>query len=712
MFYFLNKFIIVALISIMVSTLTVSIAAQNINRQGDVSQSYRKLLAEKKYEQANKRILYLIKKRLVPKARQWQLHLDLMKSLRYQDRPQDALRLMRRLSEQDKQRPEFIAEELWLAMDQKQIKKRETLRNELESHHDETTQIYKGFFDAQMQFNQKQWQQCIKTCNSAIKKYQKLGQSKHPLHWQQNPLRWELRLIHNHLKKLLKEATNLWMAERFGQDYANYRTARFAQQDREYKKAIEYYRKIKGPILKDAAACYIPACLSAMKRHQDAIALRHRFIEDEEQDLYKGEVMFELGKLYLFNANDHDDLKRAADWFNRADNWIKQARRTTASVDVESIRAILKHFPVPKNRSKRDNFGNFHRNYAGPETIVNRLTCTWYLDQLECQTLMLHAFTLNELQQFSDSQAKLIELIQLDRKHQRSLLQLSDMPERIVADSKDGTFALPRTIWNRLSPRYALQVRLGAFFFMMGEHGRAEKLLSNVYQKVVGKPKSIHDWAAVEFLLGCNAFERNNRNVAKTHFSRFESVLKKTSLAPLAVLLHANILAGEADGYTGARERYLWVATEYRKTSLAPRALLSLLILEKHYDQETQAYEAWKTLTYGSYSDTAFAAVARTLESKMTRDGGKSVSASNDERGRIHRFQRHLVIPGHVDWTLNASVIQPHDILDYQVSYEVRVGCAMKSFWYSMNVFEPQPPATRKSPLIFMRIPMLGIPPS
>ena len=85
---------------------------------------------------------------------------------------------------------------------------------------------------------------------------------------------------------------------------------------------------------------------------------------------------------------------------------------------------------------------------------------------------------------------------------------------------------------------------------------------------------------------------------------------------------------------------------------------------------------------------------------------------TDDKRGQIRPFQRHLVIPGHVDWAINTSAIQPFDIVEYRVSYEVRVGCAMKTLWYQMDVFEPQPPPTRQSPLQFLRAPVLAVPPT
>ena len=330
--------------------------------------------------------------------------------------------------------------------------------------------------------------------------------------------------------------------------------------------------------------------------------------------------------------------------------------------------------------------------------------------------MMLHAFSLNLMGRTDESLDVLTALVQLDQQNQGNLLQLGSLPERLLSDAGDGSFALPANITASLSKENSLNIQLAAFYYIAGERERANAILSSIHSKVVGKTSLTNDWAAVEFLLGCVAFENGDKDIAKGEFERFETVLKDSSLAPLAVLLSANIDAGDLDAYEDAKKRYLWVATEYAKTPLAPRALLSLVLAAQNAGQSDDAYEAWQHLVYGRYSDTLFAAAARTLETRMAVHAEPEDEAqqpeTDDKRGQIRPFQRHLVIPGHVDWAINTSAIQPFDIVEYRVSYEVRVGCAMKTLWYQMDVFEPQPPPTRQSPLQFLRAPVLAVPPT
>ena len=667
--------------------------------------SYRDQLARGQFDQAEKQIRTISRGSAVPKDQRWLLALDLLKAMRYQGREGDAEKFLARFGKQDLQRPELIAERTWLAMNQKQADF-DGLLIELDKQQDEVSPIYAGYFHARQTFDAKQWEACIKLCRQASRRLNNAKLYRYPQ-------QWEISRIRSDLNRLLKEATHFWIASKFGDDYANYRSGRVAQADHLYEDAIRCYRQIKAPILKEASLCYTAECLAKLDHDRDAVALWQKFIRTDETGLYRGEAMLRIGEILLCKNNDPN---AASDWFAKCVQWCKDMRQVTPNVDAASINGILTAFPIPKERSGRDRFGNFHRHLAGPETIENRLTCTWYLDAVQADAMMLHAFSLNLMGRTDESLDVLTALVQLDQQNQGNLLQLGSLPERLLSDAGDGSFALPANITASLSKENSLNIQLAAFYYIAGERERANAILSSIHSKVVGKTSLTNDWAAVEFLLGCVAFENGDKDIAKGEFERFETVLKDSSLAPLAVLLSANIDAGDLDAYEDAKKRYLWVATEYAKTPLAPRALLSLVLAAQNAGQSDDAYEAWQHLVYGRYSDTLFAAAARTLEPRMAVHAEPEDEAqqpeTDDKRGQIRPFQRHLVIPGHVDWAINTSAIQPFDIVEYRVSYEVRVGCAMKTLWYQMDVFEPQPPPTRQSPLQFLRAPVLAVPPT
>ncbi len=256
-----------------------------------------------------------------------------------------------------------------------------------------------------------------------------------------------------------------------------------------------------------------------------------------------------------------------------------------------------------------------------------------------------------------------------------------------------------------------MRLHLGCYLIAAGQWQQAGQYFQEVQRHVKGDPEHLVEWSVAKLGLAAVAFNAGHQDGALEHLSQFENTLSESPLAPLGILWTANIYAGEEDGFEDAQKRYIWVAKHARSSDLAPRALLSLAVAAMNAEEQDVAEQACNRLI-DAYGDSAFAATARTLRRRaegvrLRQPSASRTLRSDAQRGRIVPFNRHLVIPGHSDFSIDLSNYAAGDVLDYEISYSVRAGCALKHFWYRTSLLEPQAPATDDSPLRFLRAPVL-----
>lgn len=672
---------------------------------GGSSGSYYDLFRQKKYKQAEAVLRRLVDLRPLSADIRWRLTVDLAKTQRYQGDGHGALKTLDQLSRSDRHRPMAEVESAWAHLLTKDRAAAQRDIDDLIHGKDAEGQCHGRYLVAGLKFKDERYVECIKQCKVALKSF---GHVK----LYHNPYDWELRRLRTNILKLMAEAKNRLIAQRYGDAYANYRIARFAQANEDYPRAIKYYQLVvasKAPILSDASGCYIGACLVSLGHIGDAATHWQSFIESDPKGLYRGEAMLGLGRMELLHVRNHSQLEQADHWLSKASTWDQALDGKSATATIKSIRKILKAFPLPKHRAVKDRFGNYYRKSVGPETIINRLTATWYLTDQRIHATLLHAFALIELGDQKNAAKAIDQVIQLGQGSD-GILDLGDMPRRLAVEAKDGAFFVPPAIWKSLSPKYAMRLQLACYLLVAQQNHDAKQQFDAVYQAVHGHANHVLDWSVAQLGLAVIAFRSGGRNAALARLSTFENTLKHSPLAPLAVLWSANLYAGEAGGFSKAQKRYMWVVRQVPGSSLAPRALLSLAVAAANAGQDDLAQQACQRLL-AHYPESVFAAAGRTLLRKFDGVHTKATPASyqptNEPRGRIMPFDRHLVIPGDVDFTIDLGDYQAGDVLDYDISYTVRAGCALNHFWYSVNLDEPQPPAVEHSPLRFMRAPIL-----
>lgn len=666
-------------------------------------QAYRDSLIAGDFARVESLLSNAVRDRQLSAEHRWRLQLDLAKAQRYQEKAPAALRTLQAMAQADAARPAVRVERAWSLLLTGQHRDALPALESLRGDSDAEAAFTSVYLLARLALEQERFQPCVDLCQQAIDISRRLD-------FYHNPNAWELRRIQAEVHRLLEAAKDRNVALQYGDDYANYRRGRLLQASGQYKKAIEAYVKIKAPVLADAAGCYIGKCLAELGHADQAAKQWQAFISADEFGLYRGEAIYEFGRLQLLNAATRQHMQSAEVWLRRAGEWCQRAGQQTPKATVESIKQVLQAFPLPEKAATRDRFGNFHRNHVSPETIVNRLTATWYLDDLQTRVALLHAFALHELGH-AETKAAMERLIALNSKQNGSLLKMGDVPSLLLADAKDGAFLIPPGAWQSLSGPWAVKLHMACYLLVAGDIDGSQRLFEQVHAEVNGRVETTLEWSVAEFGLACTTFRKGDLSAAIGKLARFETVLRDSPLAPLAVLQAANFYTGQIGGWEDASQRYVWVARQAAGTPLAPRAMLGLAVAAANAGEDRAAAEACQTLL-NEYADSRFAPAARTLLSRVKGVSAKpakavSTTRQNQAVGRIIPFERHLVLPGSVDFTNDLSQFKEGDMLDYQISYAIRSGCRLSSFWYRLGLFEPQPPPVKKSPLQFFRAPAL-----
>lgn len=707
LFSFLKQFVFASFLILTVVGFAYDATAQapsNLsgNRRASVPDealwSYRKLLGAGDYARAAAAIEQIRRSGKVPADEQWRLTLDLTKTLRFDGKLKAAGKVIEQLSGSDALRPSVRIEKAWLQVLDGQgvgaIAMLETLR--IDS--DVEVRCHAGYLLGKVLFEQERIQPCLDACDKTIRDFRKVD-------FYHNPYDWELLILRSELQKLRAKARDYNITHLFGDDYANYRRGRLAQIRGQYHDAISYFRLVKAPILTDAANCYIGACLRDSGMVKEAAAHWQAFIQKDELGLYRGEAIYQLGEMYLLHSTDRSQLALAEQWLKRAVEWHDKVAGTTPPVTVDSIQAILKAFPLPPELATRDRFGNFHRGSAEPETIVNRLTSTWYLKDLHLQSMTLHAFSLFELGKPGAKNA-FVNILTLAHANP-GLLALGDTPQRLMIDAQDGAFVIPRAVWTALPAETAMRLHLACFYLRVGKLEDAKSLFGQVYRITNGNTERILAWSVCQLGMAYVAFGQSRPNEAIDGLAKFETTLSASPLAPMGWLWAANIYAGQKEGLAEAQQRYAQVVKAMPNSDIAARALLSLALASENAGDRKNALSAASMLVKNSF-DSRYQAAAITLISRMQGVQIRSArTGKDDERpGRVIPFDRHLVIPGHADFSLDISQYAMNDLVNYEIAYTIRSGCHFKSFYYRCSIDEPQVPPVDKSPFRFLRAPL------
>lgn len=663
--------------------------------------TYRQFMEAKEYAKAEAILRQLLIHTDVRSSQRGVYEADLLCVVRLSGRPQVALKMAGSLNQLQRIVPMVRLE---VARCEIELGQFDAAEKELRLFNDPSDKQMEAYFQyelARIAFEKRQYDLCLKLCQEVLAAVRPMGDF----------LRYDadLRKLLADADALANAAKDARIGEKYGEDYARYVRGRRAQMRGDYQAAIKHYQPISTPILLDAGQCYTCQCLAKLGRKQEAVAAYRAFVGSDRLGLYRGEALYELGRLLLVDAQSAAEFQQGMDAIADAVAWTDTIEQKSKEIDMSKFEAALKEFPPPEQTMLSNRLGNYHRSWVMPETVVNRLTAKWYLPRLRMQILLLHAFGLNEQGRREQVTAAISQVLTLNKGEEERILNYDDMPDRLLVDARDGAFFLPTDIWSRLQSFEGRRLRLGYYFLVAGENQQARELFDRVSKATRSDIRERDTLAGAKLGLACLMFIDGKENEAIEELAAADNVFTRTTVDPLALIVKANLLAGRKEQYKQASELYESVAKRYAATDYAARALLGWTVMAANAGQMEDAKRMGQRLVT-RYPNSDFSGAARTL---LNQIGGGSVLATvgnpgpaiADAGGAVVVFERHLVIPGSVDIDVELGPRHLDDILSYRVDYSVRGGCGLKSFRLNLTPLEPQVPSVKGTKIAFYRVP-------
>ena len=365
--------------------------------------------------------------------------------------------------------------------------------------------------------------------------------------------------------------------EVYGEDYPQYVEARKAHFAGQYQQAIDLYSELSSPLLKQSADCYVPACLVALGRVDEAAAAYRRLMEErydeqrQDRHAYLGETLLDDARLRCMSAQDRVDfaeinniLQIALEWCDRVSH---QHQNAAASIQ---------------------DLGHRAPDFVTARTVINATTSEWYAPYYKTQVLLLKGYVLSQMEDATGAREMFDAAGKLSESHGGALLKDTDAVLRLQWEADDTSFLLPADAWTEFSEAHGPKLRLAFFYYLAGETAAARTMFEEVNRRVQDQSAQAMDWAAAHLGMGICRFRAGDENGAIEALSRYQSIFRQGTLAPLGRYILANIYAGNAKHYKDAIRIYGDVAKEYSESDYVPRALLAMAVCAaNHGDHET-----------------------------------------------------------------------------------------------------------------------------
>jgi len=154
---------------------------------------------------------------------------------------------------------------------------------------------------------------------------------------------------------------------------------------------LEIVKKWPETIYAEASRLYAATCLVAMGKTGEAKPELYAFRASDPYGLYRGEAVLEMGRIAL---EHHLNPGAAKGCFLLLDTWLKEGRnKEPLNIEKLAVREAATKVTTPPRQEKYTDFwGNVKKNAIEPGQLVNRKTCSWYLDDLAEQCAMYLGF--------------------------------------------------------------------------------------------------------------------------------------------------------------------------------------------------------------------------------------------------------------------------------------------------------------------------------
>lgn len=317
--------------------------------------------------------------------------------------------------------------------------------------------------------------------------------------------------------------------------------------------------------------------------YKDAKKRAKDFIKSKEFGLYRGEVMLDLGD---YHAEYMLDPEMAEKCYIKAECWLKETVATDQALTGFEVPDAASDVSAPPPSSfDIDRWGNVNEAELKPGKVMNRKTCTWYIDSLRSRCYSRQGFLA-----FIDGdldEAKALFKKMADADQRISFLVRDNQPNpyrRLLVRCRNGAFrrADKSALKCFSDKRRRYVVFLADYYAETEDPQNAQQLYRRLRNAEFGN-LSPDEEAYTRFGLawalwydGVRSSAKHKINEAKQLLSGFESdrVLKKADITPRALSAYANMLCyGSDEEKSRSLEIYRLIAKKHGKTPYAETAL-------------------------------------------------------------------------------------------------------------------------------------------
>jgi TolA-binding protein len=206
------------------------------------------------------------------------------------------------------------------------------------------------------------------------------------------------------------------LVETYGLDYVLYKKAQELRRAGKLKAAAKRYEELQNLAGKSvygaAAEFYRGQCFGGKDATERQLAYFQELCKRSPDSPYAGEAMLEAGTLCL---REFWDGKRAAPWFRNTMEWCRTAAANQRQAALYTIPDKSRAISAPTADSRKiDRWGIIQDEEPSADKLVNGLTASWYLRDLERRARYRLAFCLMTQEKWDEAKTVLNGVLNID----------------------------------------------------------------------------------------------------------------------------------------------------------------------------------------------------------------------------------------------------------------------------------------------------------
>jgi len=333
----------------------------------------------------------------------------------------------------------------------------------------------------------------------------------------------------------LRHAQRQHEIQAYGEGFADYRDARTAHFDKKYQEAIAQYntltKKHAGTVYAEAAQFYRAQCQAAAGNPQEAITALEAFIKSAPLGLYRGEALYETGRLLL----EQGDVEKAEHAFNQTLEWITKVRTQSMDLKLYAIPQKAQKIAAPPAAAQTMSADyDLKPVTITPSMVINRHTAPWYLTSLEWDSRYYLGFIAFYRGKHDDALAQFTKAFEMNPDMQRQFHgTLGNFHRRLqIACRVQFLLARPEEL-KAFRSEEKLRFMLADFYALWEKWEPAERL----YREVLNDPRGSNPAKACTLrALGEAAQHQGRWEDAKKYFQKIVEEYGQTVSAQRAML--------------------------------------------------------------------------------------------------------------------------------------------------------------------------------